>query len=87
MYSMPTGVVPKPHSDKLHMVVDQSARPWSQNSLIPKDAGTVHLDNVQDLGRILRRVRARYPGESLVLWKSDVTRAYRLIPMHPLWQI
>jgi hypothetical protein len=87
MFSMPTSVVPKPHSEKLRLVVDQSAKPWSQNSLIPKDVGSVRLDNVQDLGHILRRIRGKYPGRSLVLWKSDVSRAYRLMPMHPLWQI
>ncbi|THU76724.1 hypothetical protein K435DRAFT_878802 [Dendrothele bispora CBS 962.96] len=28
-----------------------------------------------------------HPGEKLVLWKSDVANAFRLVPIHPLWQI
>jgi hypothetical protein len=87
MHSMPIGVVPKPRSTNLRMIVDQSAEPWSQNSLIPKAARSVRLDNIQDLGRILRRVRADHPDACLVLFKSDASRAYRTIPMHPLWQI
>jgi hypothetical protein len=88
MYSMPIGVVPKPHSDKLRMVFDHSAEPYSLNSLIPKEERSVHLDNLADLGRILRRVRCQYGRDlRLVLFKSDVSRAYRLMPMHPLWQI
>jgi len=33
MYSIPIGVIPKPHSNKLRMVVDQSAEPFSLNSM------------------------------------------------------
>jgi hypothetical protein len=46
MYSTPIGVVPKPHSDKLRMVVDHSAEPHSQNSMIPKRDGSVQLNNL-----------------------------------------
>jgi hypothetical protein len=87
MYSMPIGVVPKPHSDKLRMVVDQSAEPHSQNSMIPKVDASARMDNLRHLGHILRKVRTQYPDKRLVLWKSDVSRAFRLMPMHPLWQI
>jgi hypothetical protein len=57
MHSQPVGVVPKPHSDKFRMVVDQSAEPFSLNSTICKGDGKVHLDNMHDLGSVLRRVR------------------------------
>jgi hypothetical protein len=87
MYSSPIGVVPKPHSEKLRMVVDQSAEPFSPNSLIPKSERSVHMDGLHQLGRALRRARAEHPTCGLVLFKSDVSRAYRLIPMHPLWQL
>jgi hypothetical protein len=87
MYSMPIGVVPKPHSNKLRMVVDQSAEPFSLNSMIPKHDGSIQLDNLRDLGRILRNVRKRFGNTELVVFKSDVSRAYRLLPVHPLWQI
>jgi hypothetical protein len=55
--------------------------------MIPKAEASIRLDNIHDLGRILRSVRASHPDHKLVMWKSDVTRAYRLMPMHPLWQI
>ena len=35
MTSIPIGVVPKPHSDKLRLVVDQSSGDYSLNSFIP----------------------------------------------------
>jgi hypothetical protein len=45
------------------------------------------LDNMRHLGEgLLARHRAK-PDQPLVLYKSDVAEAYRLLPMHPLWQI
>jgi hypothetical protein len=88
MYSSPIGVVPKPHSSKLRMVFDHSAEPYSPNSRIPKERRSLQLDTLTDLGRSLRRVRRSLGTEiRLILFKSDVSRAYRLIPMHPLWQL
>jgi hypothetical protein len=87
MHSMPLWVVPKPHSEKLRLVVDQSAEPFSQNSLIPKEERSIVLDNMHDFGHILRRIRAAHPNTRLIIWKSDVSQAYRLAPMEPLWQI
>jgi hypothetical protein len=88
MYSMPIGVVPKPHSDKLRMVFDHSAEPYSLNAMIPPHERSVILDTLVDLGRALIRVRRQFgPDVPLVVFKSDVSRAYRLLPMHPFWQI
>jgi len=98
MHSQPIGVVPKPHSENLRMVVDQSAEPHSLNSLIPKGEGRVRLDNMHDLGRMLRKVHSDRKHRSLdqcfissatklYVWKSDVSHAYRLMPIHVLWQI
>ncbi|TFY77812.1 hypothetical protein EWM64_g6201 [Hericium alpestre] len=88
MYSMPIGVVPKPNTDKLHLITDHSAGKYSLNLMIPKPSfdEKVQLDNVQDLGRVLLHVRHEYPGRKLVLFKSDVAEAYRQMPMHPWWQ-
>jgi hypothetical protein len=36
---------------------------------------------------ILRAYNDLAPGEHLVVYKSDVAEAYRLIPMHPIWQM
>ncbi|KIJ37984.1 hypothetical protein M422DRAFT_259370 [Sphaerobolus stellatus SS14] len=87
MYSMPIGVVPKPHGGGLRLINDLSAGTFSLNSMVPKNEGTIHLDNIRHLGTVLRRVRKSHGSAPLLLFKSDVTRAYRLIPMHPLWQI
>ncbi|KIY49912.1 hypothetical protein FISHEDRAFT_72144 [Fistulina hepatica ATCC 64428] len=87
MYSVPVWVVPKPHSDKLRLVVDHSAGQYSLNSLIPKSERGLHLDGLQQLGEALIRARETYGDRPLVVWKSDVSEAYRLLPMHPLWQI
>jgi hypothetical protein len=73
MYSMPLGVVPKPHSDKLRLVFDHSAEPFSLNSMIPSHERSVHLDNLTDLGRALRKVRESVGSRrDLVVWKSDL---------------
>ncbi|TFY71099.1 hypothetical protein EVG20_g1905 [Dentipellis fragilis] len=89
MYSMPIGVVPKPNSDKLRLITDHSAGKFSLNSMIdkPNHDNKVQLDNVRDLGFNLLWVRRSNTGAALTLFKSDVAEAYRLMPMHPSWQI
>ncbi|KIY52916.1 hypothetical protein FISHEDRAFT_34137, partial [Fistulina hepatica ATCC 64428] len=87
MYGVPMWVVPKPHSDGLRLVVDHSAGKYSLNSMIPKLERRVHLDGLQQLGEALIRAREQHPDRPLVVWKSDVSHAYRILPMHPLWQI
>ncbi|KDQ15047.1 hypothetical protein BOTBODRAFT_109310, partial [Botryobasidium botryosum FD-172 SS1] len=54
MSSIPIGVVPKPHSDKLRLVVDHSAQPHAPNALIPREKVSVPLDNLHNLGQTLR---------------------------------
>ncbi len=49
MHSIPIGVVPKPRSSKLHLIVDHSANDYSPNSMIPKWEGYVHLDTLSTL--------------------------------------
>ncbi|KIY47447.1 hypothetical protein FISHEDRAFT_74644 [Fistulina hepatica ATCC 64428] len=87
MYAVPIWVVPKPHSDGLRLVVDHSAGKFSLNSMIPKSERSVHLDGLQQLGQTLISARMRYPHRPIVVWKSDVSHAYRILPMHPFWQI
>jgi hypothetical protein len=88
MTAIPIGVVPKPHSTKLHLVVDQSSGENSPNSLIPREHVTVPLDNLHDLGDRLITARTRYSTDRrLVVFKSDVSQAYRRLPLHPLWQL
>jgi hypothetical protein len=50
----------------------------------------VKLDGIKTLGDSIRAFHANQPDgmtPPLVLWKLDVTTAYRQMPMHPLWQI
>ncbi|KIY43016.1 hypothetical protein FISHEDRAFT_78924 [Fistulina hepatica ATCC 64428] len=87
MYAVPMWVVPKPHSNGLRLVVDHSAGQFSLNSMIPKIDRSVHLDGLQQLGEALISARELHGDRPLVVWKSDVSHAYRILPMHPLWQI
>ncbi|KIK36363.1 hypothetical protein CY34DRAFT_94562, partial [Suillus luteus UH-Slu-Lm8-n1] len=87
MYSMPIHAVPK-EGGKFRLVTNHSAGEYSLNSMITKeDIAGVTLDNVQDLGDAIREYRHTHPNDSLLIWKADVSEAYRHMPMHPLWQI
>lgn len=85
---MPVHVVPKPHSEKFRLVNDQSAGAYSLNSMIRPEAikGAV-LDGIPALGESLRKFRRAHAGEQLIMWKSDVSQAYRRMPVSPYWQI
>jgi hypothetical protein len=88
MYSTPVIAVPKPHSNDLRLVSNQSAGVFSQNSMIDRiQTKGARLDTMQQFIPALLYYRRKHPTERLVLWKSDVSEAYRLLPMHPLWQI
>ncbi|KAF8590909.1 hypothetical protein K439DRAFT_1296790, partial [Ramaria rubella] len=54
MYSTPIGVLPKPNTDKLHLVNDQSTGPHAPNSWVLKADTHIRLDNLQDFGVTLR---------------------------------
>ncbi|EJD44846.1 hypothetical protein AURDEDRAFT_166028, partial [Auricularia subglabra TFB-10046 SS5] len=86
MTSSPVFAVPKPHSDKFRLVVDHSAGNPSLNSFIDRSNVSTRLDTLHDLVRFLRAQRARGCGQ-LSMFKSDVSKAYRRLPAHPLWQI
>ena len=88
IYSMPIHAVPKPGTSKFHLVTDHNAGQFALNNIIShEDIAGVTLNNVQDLGNALCYLRAQHPNIDLILWKADVSEAYRHIPMHPLWQI
>jgi hypothetical protein len=88
MYSSPIGVVPKPHSNKFRLINDHSQGSDSPNSMITNTNPSFPLDTIDDLvGVLLTARRDHGKNRQLVLWKSDVKSAYRLMPMHPLWQI
>lgn len=88
MYSMPIYAVPKPDSGAFHLVNDHSAGPFSVNSMIDHSCVTGYpLDNLHLLGTMLLNQRELLPGLDRVMWKSDISDAYRICPVHPLWQL
>jgi len=89
MYCMPVHAVPKPGSTDLRMVTDHSAGIYSLNSMIDHDSVTGYpLDNLSHMGEMLLAYHRRACGDrKLVMWKSDIAEAYRLMPLHPFWQI
>ncbi len=88
MYCMPIYGVPKPHSDALRLVNDHSAGAYSLNSMVDHSQVIGYpLDNLHLLGRMLLDHHDLTPGQKLVMWKSDISEAYRICPMHPLWQM
>ncbi|KAF8954820.1 hypothetical protein BDZ97DRAFT_1675740, partial [Flammula alnicola] len=54
MLAVPVTVAHKARSTKLRMCVNHSSEPFSRNSMIKKSDVSVPLDNLQDLGHILR---------------------------------
>ena len=88
MYCMPSYVVPKPHACGWRLVNDQSAGPYSLNSMVDRRFVTGYpLDNLAHLGELLLKRRQYDSQERLVAWKSDISEAYRICPMHAMWQL
>ena len=73
--------------DKLCLVIDHSASPYSINSMIDRQLiASVKLDGIQTLGDSIREFHASCLADQqhdklLVLWKSDVAAAYHQMPM------
>ena len=88
MYSSPIHAVPRPRSAKLRLVTDHSASTFSLNSLINRSAiAGCKMDTITNLGNALLQYRRVHGDKPLILFKSDVSAAYRRLPVHPLWQI
>ena len=88
MYCMPIYAVPKPNSTDLRLVTDQSYGSFSLNSMIKHTCVTGYpLDNLTQYGEMLLNLAHCHPDEKRVSWKSDIAEAYRLMPMHPYWQV
>ncbi len=88
MYSTPNIAVPKPRSEDLRMVANQSAGEFSQNTMVDKiKTKGARMDSLLVFLPILLAFVRAHPGNEFVLWKSNVKSAFRLIPMHLLWQI
>jgi len=78
MHASPTHAVPKPHSEKLRMVINQSAGPFAPNSMIShEDIKVFPLDSMSHLGEGLLNLHCEKPNWSWVIYKSDVAKVYR----------
>ena len=87
MYSMPSYTIPKPHSDKKRLINDHSAGKYSLNAMIDGDKLGMRPDTVGDLAHNLLKFRRERGNTPVYIFKSDVASAYRILPMHPLWQL
>ena len=85
---MPIYAVPKLNPSDFCLVTDQSCGKYSLNSMIQHDKVTSYpLDNMIHYGEMLMDLAEKEPGKERVVWKSDVAEAYRILLMHPHWQI
>ena len=86
--AVPIDVIPKPHLEKLHLIMDRSLDPYSPNSFILHEDVAVPLDDLHDLGVILQNVHVDFGKDTkLVLFKLDISQAYCHLLIHPLWQL
>jgi hypothetical protein len=85
MHALSIHAMPKPHSEELCMVINQSARPCSPNGIIKhKDIKDFPLDNMKHLGTGLLACHWADPNQSFQLFKLDVAEAYLLLSMHSI---
>ncbi|KAL5518601.1 hypothetical protein ACEPAH_284 [Sanghuangporus vaninii] len=83
MAAMPIHVA-RGQSGKLRLIYDHSAGENSLNSLIPKSERSAAIDRIDALIRILRN--RKLDPTKVTLFKSDVSHAFRILPMSPYWQ-
>ena len=88
MYCMPSYVVPKPHSSGWRLVNDLSTGLFSLNSMVDHQLITGYpLDSLANFGELLLKRHQQKVGGRFVAWKSDISEAYHICPMHKLWQL
>ncbi|PFH46422.1 hypothetical protein AMATHDRAFT_183471 [Amanita thiersii Skay4041] len=87
MYAMPIRAVPKSNGN-FRLVADQSLGQYSLNSMVEPHEEAFPLDNMTQLGEAILKAREKQGSRTaLTLFKCDVAEAYRILPMHPCWQI
>ncbi len=88
MYATPIFPIPKEGSSKFCLISNQSAGNFPINPLCLRHDKGFPLINLVFLEGVLLKLHCTLPeGQHITLFKSDVAEAYRLIPMHPFWQI
>ncbi|KAJ8293081.1 hypothetical protein OF846_001494 [Rhodotorula toruloides] len=70
---------------KPRAVVDMSAS--GLNNGVSREVARTYYDTISELGRLMRHRRLRGEDSRGVLWKSDVSGAFRTIPVAPQWQL
>ncbi|KAJ7222739.1 hypothetical protein B0H12DRAFT_1031235, partial [Mycena haematopus] len=88
MHAIPIHAVPKPHSEKFRLVTDFSGGEFSRNSTISRlETNPTRMDGIRELADHLRELRRTLgPDEEILIFKSDVKGAFKVLPMHVLWQ-
>lgn len=81
----PLLVVPKPNSDKFRVCSNKSFGSPSPNSLIDKSKINIALDSIQSWIPFLIEAKKKYG--SVNLFKCDIDAAYRMVPIHPQYQM
>jgi hypothetical protein len=88
MYAMPIHVIPKPNTVNFRLISNLSAGDFAPNTMIEKsEVSNLPLDTISELGAALIAYRRAHGAVTLVMWKSDVSQAYRRMPMHRRWQM
>jgi hypothetical protein len=94
----PLGFVPKSSSPVPRLITDQSfPRPrngipaGAVNDAFPRAARRVQYDSLWDMVSHVCHLAQSVPGlwaeGGFAVWKADAANAFRLIPVHPLWQL
>ena len=88
MYAMPIHIIPKPYTDNFRLITNLSTSDFAPNTIIDKSyVSNLPLDTISELGSALIAFRQDHGNVDLIMWKSDVSQAYRRMPMHKRWQM
>ena len=71
--------------EKARIVMDHSGN--GLNDGISREDAKVRYDDMHSFAQVLDDVRRSHPHEDLVLFKSDVSKAFLNLPAHPIWQL
>ena len=70
---------------KARVITDHKAS--GLNDGIPSADAHVLYDDMRSFGQALLQAKLKHPGRQVILWKSDVAKAFLNLPVHPIWQL
>ena len=83
MYAMPIHIIPKPYTDNFRLITNLSTGNFAPNTMIDKSyVSNLPLDTISELGSALIAFQRDHGDVDLVMWKSDISHAYRRMLMH-----